>query len=70
MGLGLYLRLSGGRQGESMVLSGERETPDGEVVDRITWSPLGHGEVRQLWEVSRDGGVSWSTVFDGTYRRR
>jgi len=23
--------------------------------------------VRQLWEVSKDAGATWSVVFDGTY---
>lgn len=66
-GLGLYLRLSGGFQNGKMVLSGERGTEDGPVIDRITWTPAADGRVRQVWEVSRDGGESWQTVFDGLY---
>lgn len=26
-------------------------------------------EVRQLWEVSSDNGATWTTAFDGRYRR-
>lgn len=67
---GLILHLSGGLEGGDMVLSGER-TADGERIrDRITWSPLEGGEVRQLWEVSRDGGDTWTPAFDGRYRPR
>lgn len=70
VGLGLYLRLSGGLENGSMVLSGARETPRGAVVDRISWTPLEDGRVRQHWEVSSDGGASWQTLFDGLYARR
>lgn len=67
---GLVLRLTGGLEDGSMVLSGER-TAEGETLrDRITWTPAPDGGVRQLWEVSRDGGQSWSVAFDGRYRRR
>lgn len=37
--------------------------------DRITWTNKGDGTVRQLWERSIDAGISWSTVFDGTYKK-
>ena len=40
------------------------------TVNRITWSPLDSGEVRQHWEASEDGGESWKSLFDGIYRRR
>lgn len=67
---GSLLRLAGGIRGDAMVLAGERAGPDGEpVLDRITWRALEDGTVRQQWEVSSDGGESWSTVFDGRYRR-
>lgn len=69
VGLGLYLRLSGGLDNGEMVLSGEREADGGRVMDRIVWTPLEDGRVRQLWQVSRDGGSGWETVFDGTYTR-
>jgi hypothetical protein len=36
---------------------------------RITWTPR-DGGVRQLWEVSSDGGTTWRTAFDGRYVRR
>lgn len=70
VGLGYYLRLSGGLEAGKMVLSGERESPEGAVIDRITWTPLEDGRVRQLWEMSRDGGRSWEVAFEGFYSRR
>ncbi|MCP4663212.1 MAG: hypothetical protein GY856_48085 [bacterium] len=49
-----------------MVLSSGPATPP---IQRITWSPLGDGRVRQLWESSVDG-QGWKVVFDGTYTRK
>jgi hypothetical protein len=68
---GSMLQLSGGRRGEAMVLEGEQpaneRAPMG-VRHRITWTPLAEGAVRQHWETSTDGGTTWSSAFDGTYR--
>jgi tetratricopeptide (TPR) repeat protein len=61
---GQALYLAGGLEGESMVLGSDAENPP---IQRVTWTPLGGGKVRQLWESSSDGGESWSLVFDGTY---
>ena len=70
---GTLLRLEGGFRDGSMRMSGETMGADGgTVTHRITWSRLA-GEparVRQLWESSSDGGVTWSVVFDGEYRAR
>ncbi len=68
-GLGTVLDLSGGLEGGSMVLLGERTTPRGPVVDRVTWTPLADGSVRQVWDISSDGRATWRTIFDGLYRR-
>lgn len=65
---GGFLLLSGGIRDGSMVLSGEMEDAEGPVLHRITWTPSSAGEVRQLWETSRDGGATWSVAFDGRYR--
>ena len=45
-------------------------TADPQSVQRITWTPLDDGRVRQHWEATTDGGKAWSTVFDGYYARR
>ena len=55
-----------------MVLS-NRNTPyyeDGMKINRITWTPKANGSVRQHWQASKDGGKTWSTVFDGLYVRQ
>jgi len=56
---GTALYVEGGWTGEAMVLT------DG--ANRITWTPLDGGSVRQHWESSTDGGASWTTAFDGEY---
>jgi hypothetical protein len=61
------LYLEGGLQGNAMVL---QTTTDPTDVQRITWTPLPDGRVRQHWESTEDGGRSWTTVFDGYYSRR
>lgn len=42
----------------------------GTLENRLTFFNLGEGGIRQVWEQSRDGGKTFTTVFDGTYRRR
>ncbi|MHA7871258.1 MAG: tetratricopeptide repeat protein [Hyphococcus sp.] len=39
-------------------------------INRVTWTPNDDGSVRQFWEVSSDGGETWSTAFDGLYVRK
>jgi len=65
------LYLDGGLVDGKMVLEGERPAPDGKgtILNRITWSRLDKGRVRQHWEASKDGGKTWTTAFDGTYVR-
>lgn len=54
-----------------MVLQGETRDADGKVrMQRIAWTPLPDGRVRQHWESSTDAGANWSTAFDGYYTRR
>ena len=55
----LYLR--GGPIEGGMVLS--------DSGNRITWTSLGDGRVRQHWEATTDGGATWTTAFDGYYAR-
>ena len=66
---GSVLELEGGLEGASMVMSGETTTQMGRQLERISWTPLPDGRVRQFWQQSLDGGVSWKPVFEGYYRR-
>lgn len=69
---GGFLLLDGGMADGSMVLSGDMPARRGTgmVRHRIAFTPNENGTVRQLWEVSRDGGKTWSVSFDGTYVRK
>jgi len=58
-GGGNALYLEGEWTGEAMVL--------GDGANRITWTRLEGGSVRQHWETTTDDGASWSTAFDGQY---
>ena len=65
---GSTLLLEGRYEDGRMVLSGDVTAPDGDVKrQRTTWSRLDNGGVRQLSEWSRDGGRTWTVVFDGRY---
>lgn len=68
-GGGLILRLAGSAEDGVMVLTGiePRQTPRGDVLDRISWIPEGEN-VRQVWEISTNSGETWQTAFQGIYR--
>ena len=68
---GNVLVLVGQYRDAKMSLEGEAPGDNGATVrNRITWSRLSEGRVRQLWETSRDGGKTWGVEFDGTYVAR
>jgi hypothetical protein len=68
---GNLLALEGRFADNRMVLQGERpDTAGGTVLNRITWVPMAPNQVRQLWEVSGDGGATWTTAFDGHYTKQ
>lgn len=67
---GFPLYGDGGLVDGSMVLSGPGMDQQGEaIINRITWTPNADGSVRQHWQSSKDGEQSWTTVFDGLYRK-
>ena len=67
---GALLLLEGGLRDKSMVLEGQSVGAKGEVTrHRITWTPNADGTVRQHWQTN-DGKGEWTTVFDGTYKRK
>lgn len=67
---GGVLELSGGLVDGRMVLAAEHEVKGGRRLERITWTPNADGTVRQHWEQSTDSGKTWTTAFDGLYRKR
>lgn len=67
---GMLLQLNGRLIDGSMVLMGAIENAKGEVLlQRITWTPLASGDVRQHWQQSKDDGSNWVTLFDGNYQK-
>ena len=71
---GSRLVLSGNFAQGAMVLEGRQDKPDATTGiaqrERITWTPNADGTVRQHWEQSTDGGKTWTTAFDGLYRKK
>ena len=72
VGNGEAFELTGGlNERREMVLTGTTPTPAGGTqTERITWTPNADGTVRQHWQQSADGGATWTTAFDGRYRRK
>lgn len=48
---------------------GELTGDKGPYLDRTTLTPLNGGDVRQLIEISVDGGETWRATFDSRYSR-
>jgi hypothetical protein len=67
---GGVLLLEGGIEDGAMVMRGMTRDEKGEQHERITWTPLAGGAVKQHWQQSRDGGASWTDAFVGIYARR
>jgi hypothetical protein len=68
---GSVLLLTGEFRDGKMVLEGDSPAGPGKTVrQRITWTPLSGGRVRQLWDSSTDGGKTWKVEFDGMYAKK
>ena len=65
------LVIEGGMKGASLTMSDARlaDKKDPKRINEIAWTPNKDGSVRQHWRVSKDGGKTWETVFDGKYVR-
>jgi hypothetical protein len=67
---GMILHLEGGVVNGAMEMTADGKTANGAAVrNRLRWTPLEGGKVRQHWEMSSDGGATWQTSFDGTYAK-
>lgn len=64
---GNALYLAGGLEDGVMVMQSVEDAPR---QDRISWIPEDDGSVRQVWEISRDGGETWQVGFEGRYVRK
>jgi hypothetical protein len=67
---GGVLDLAGTFSESTMTLRGtSRPSSGGTVENRVSFTKNADGTVRQLWDVSRDGGKTWTVTFDGKYVR-
>lgn len=69
---GLRLVLAGRWQEKqgNMVLEGKGYDKNMlELLNKIIWTPLDNGTIRQQWLQSRDQGKTWQSIFDGIYRK-
>ena len=60
----------GGMQDGKMVLVSESVSAGKKTLNRMTYSKLSDGSVRQHGESSGDDGKTWTTTFDFTYVRK
>jgi hypothetical protein len=68
---GDVLQLRGEFRDGRMVLESEGLAgANGSVTrQRITWTPMPDGRVRQLWQSTTDDGRTWVAAFDGWYEK-
>jgi hypothetical protein len=67
---GGVITIRGGLVDGAMRLEGELVSRQGQAKPfRGTWTPLPDARVRQHFEESSDGGKTWTTWFDGYYKR-
>ena len=69
-GDGTILHLEGEAAEKAMVLTGQSKTAKGTSLNRITWTPLDGGKVKQEWAISSDNGLNWQISFVGIYEHR
>jgi hypothetical protein len=66
---GLTLFLTGGLVNGKMILDDKLTGNPKQGINQIVWEKLLDGSVRQTWNLSKDGGKTWSVLFDGLYKR-
>jgi hypothetical protein len=68
---GEVLNLTGSYADGNLTFRGESKPADGtRLLHRLSFHPKADSTVRQFWEVSSDGGATWTSSFDGLYRKR
>jgi hypothetical protein len=68
---GEVLNLTGGYADGTLTFRGESKQADGtRLQHRLSFHANPDRSVRQFWEVSSDGGATWTSSFDGLYRKR
>ena len=68
---GSTLDVQGNLVDGTMAYAGEVTRKDGtKVMQKLSFTPNPDGTVRQFWQTSVDGGVTWNSVWDGRYVRQ
>jgi hypothetical protein len=67
---GMILHLRGRLKDGAMVMTGESKGTRGMIINRITWTPLPEGKVKQQWETSLNTGKTWTIAFVGIYEKQ
>ena len=57
---GVTLHLKGGLENGKMILSNIQGIPQGNIINRITWTPLEDGSVRQTWNSRSKENEPWT----------
>ena len=52
-----------------MVLSDEPASGQSALGNRISFTPMPDGKVKQEWSLSKDNGKTWQTSFLGIYEK-
>lgn len=68
-GDGTILHLRGGLKDGVMILSGDTKGQKGPIENKVSYTPLPDGKVKQEWLISDDGGKTWQTTFLGIYEK-
>ena len=69
-GSGARYTFTGHLEDQVMALKGETMGKKGKVLFSLNFHyDSAKDEVRQIWKMSTDNAASWSTIFDGTYRK-
>ncbi|MCK9324318.1 MAG: hypothetical protein M0P69_02360 [Bacteroidales bacterium] len=69
---GSTLDLTGEYHNKKMILRSNEilDEKGNRIFNRMTWHENADGTVRQVWEQSKDGGQTFTILFDGLYRKR
>ncbi len=65
---GLTLFLTGAFVDGKMIMDDAESGTVKNELNQIVWEKLKNGSVRQTWNLSKDGGKTWTVLFDGEYR--
>ena len=68
---GTLLPVEGYLQGKNMILMGMHVSPDDGrwAWHRMIWTPKDDGTAYQLWDFSRDGGKTWTVIYEAFLRK-